>query len=140
MIVKCYVTLDDVLVKRVMEKEACTEDEFKVRIQQFADAIIAEFLKDTYPIDVEKKEYKIGDRVAVPFAETKDTALIRHGTINYITENYVRIYGVEFDLPNVGKSVLPFQVDTFLSVDEYAEGFYIHLPKGNHNDVKDSVQ
>jgi len=135
MLIKCYVELNDDLARRVIEKEKCTEDEFKARVQQFAEHIITLFFSENYPAEepVKKPPFdweslKIGDLVAVPFAETKDTFRIRHGKIEHIDTNKM-FCGVELEVPEIGKCVIPHRMSLLLSPQEYAEGAIVELTK-----------
>ncbi len=64
---------------------------------------------------------KVGDRVAIPFAETKDTCIIRHGVIDHISENRL-IYGIAIEFPDIGRCVVPQTINTLLLVDAYPDG------------------
>lgn len=44
--IKAYIELNNDLARAVMEKDQCTEDEFRVRVQQFAEEFTTMFFKD----------------------------------------------------------------------------------------------
>ncbi len=64
---------------------------------------------------------KVGDRVAIPFATTRDTAIIRHGVIDYINE--IRLLcGVALEMPEIGRCVISQPLSLLLPPDVYPEG------------------